>query len=210
MANGNKSIYLDCYKNGVREYEFLKLYLVPETTSAAKAVNAETLRLANVVKYQKIVEMQTTTHGFSMKNERSKMNFLDYVAHIAEQKIAKLEGDSRGGSRAYNTLHHHLRQYGGDKTTFKQVDKQYCTGFIDYLKTAKSTLNEQPLRESTQFAYMKLLETILNTAISDEIININPFRQIKPENKPKKRKAEIEYLTILMFQTAILAISHPN
>jgi len=28
------------------------------------------------------------------------------------------------------------------------------------------------------------------------VININPFKQIKPENKPKKRKVEISYLTI--------------
>ena len=31
LANGNKSIYLDIYINGKRQYEFLKLYLLPET-----------------------------------------------------------------------------------------------------------------------------------------------------------------------------------
>ena len=28
LANGNQSIYLDCYTNGKRRYEFLKLYLI--------------------------------------------------------------------------------------------------------------------------------------------------------------------------------------
>ena len=32
--------------------------------------------------------------------------------------------------------------------------------------------------------------------MKDDIISINPFRQIKPENKPKKNSPEIEYLTI--------------
>ena len=31
MKNGYQSIYLDCYHEGRRSYEYLKLYLVPET-----------------------------------------------------------------------------------------------------------------------------------------------------------------------------------
>jgi integrase len=42
---------------------------------------------------------------------------------------------------------------------------------------------------------MKQFEAILNAAITDEIIPLNPFKQIKPENKPAKHKAEICYLT---------------
>jgi integrase len=36
----------------------------------------------------------------------------------------------------------------------------------------------------------------LNIAITDEIISNNPFKQIKPENKPKRHKTEIIYLTL--------------
>ena len=36
IANGNKSIYLDFYTGGKRQYEFLKLYLIPERTAADK------------------------------------------------------------------------------------------------------------------------------------------------------------------------------
>jgi integrase len=46
------------------------------------------------------------------------------------------------------------------------------------------------------FDYVKKLETVINTAISEEIININPFKQIKSEDKPKKHKTEILYLTL--------------
>ena len=30
LANGNKSLYLDIYRDGKRTYEYLKMYLIPE------------------------------------------------------------------------------------------------------------------------------------------------------------------------------------
>jgi len=38
---------------------------------------------------------------------------------------------------------------------------------------------------------MKCLEAVINRAISDEITDSNPFKQIKPENKPKKLSTEV-------------------
>lgn len=54
LANGNLSIYLDIYRDGKRNYEFLKLYLIPEKTKADKIQNEETLRTANAIKAQKL------------------------------------------------------------------------------------------------------------------------------------------------------------
>ena len=89
LSNGNKSIYLDYYRNGKREYDFLKFYLVPETSPADKEANAETLRLANSIKAQKIVELQNAAHGFSVKSGRLKVNVIDYIFTLAERKQAK-------------------------------------------------------------------------------------------------------------------------
>ena len=50
LNNGNESIYLDIYVDGKRNYEFLKLYLVPEKDRATKNRNAETMKLANAGK----------------------------------------------------------------------------------------------------------------------------------------------------------------
>jgi len=196
LANGNKSIYLDCYVDGRRVYEFLKLYLVPERTSAEKSANEETLRLANSIKAKKVVELQNKAHGFSVGNGRLKMNLLEYIEHYIARKQQNTGEETWTVGRIYLSLHRHLKRYSGDKTTFKHVDKNYCAGFIEYLKTAKCWIKGEILKENTQELYMKKFETILNSAISDEIIAVNPFKYIKPENKPKKRKTEIKFLTI--------------
>lgn len=56
LQNGQTSLYLDFYFKGVRQYDFLRLYLVPEQTKADKLKNEETLRLANAIKAQRTVE----------------------------------------------------------------------------------------------------------------------------------------------------------
>ena len=50
MANGNISLYLDIYRNGKREYEFLKMYLIPERRKTDKETNRHTLKLAHYIK----------------------------------------------------------------------------------------------------------------------------------------------------------------
>jgi len=195
IANGNKSIYLDLYIDGKREYDYLKLYLIPETSPTDKAANVKTLELANAIKAQKIVELQNTAHGFKTVGTRSKMGLIDYINSLAEKKRAKAGGGKRTTAESYLALAKHITAYNGSTATFKQIDRFYCMGFIDYLKTAKNANNGQILNENTQAGYMKSFEHVLNCAIIDELIVVNPFKQIKPENKPKKHKAEICYLT---------------
>lgn len=46
LLNGNISLYLDIYhKDGKRDYEFLKPYLIPEKTRADKEKNKQTMQL---------------------------------------------------------------------------------------------------------------------------------------------------------------------
>ena len=45
LANGNSSLYIDVYRNGKRDYEFLILYLVPEKNKQDKQKIKKPLRL---------------------------------------------------------------------------------------------------------------------------------------------------------------------
>ena len=49
LADGRISLFLDRSVGGGHEYEFLQLYLLPETSSTAKRQNARTLREAEEI-----------------------------------------------------------------------------------------------------------------------------------------------------------------
>ena len=63
LQNGNKSIYLDIYRNGKRTYEFLKLYIVPEIDPASRAMNQHNMALANKIKADRIIELTNSEKG---------------------------------------------------------------------------------------------------------------------------------------------------
>lgn len=58
MKNGRRSIYLDCYRNGHRSYEYLKLYLVPETDDKSLRLNEATMRKAETACRKKLRELK--------------------------------------------------------------------------------------------------------------------------------------------------------
>ena len=57
LADGCKSIYLDTYLNGKRKYEFLKLYIHPETDSETQLANAEAMRMAEEMRIEKLSQL---------------------------------------------------------------------------------------------------------------------------------------------------------
>lgn len=193
LNNGNESIYLDIYVDGKRNYEFLKLYLVPEKDRAAKNRNAETMKLANAIKAQKIVEIQNNRYGFSNSKNKSNIKLIDYIQYIADKDIEKT-----GRKVTSNTLIHHLQRYDKTGITFKQLDKEYIIGFVEYLKTAKQQhcKKEKYVSPNTRAHYYKMLRYCINYAVTEDILPANPMDKIKLEDKPKQVQAKREFLTI--------------
>jgi len=64
LADGNKSIYLDIYWKGVRKYEYLKLYTIPEVNPLCKEQNKETMALAERIKAERIKAL----HGHGVQD----------------------------------------------------------------------------------------------------------------------------------------------
>ena len=119
LANGNKSLYLDIYKDGKRAYEFLKLYLIPERTREDKTKNEATLALAKAIQSKRIVEIQNDAHGFQNTN-KSKVNLLDYLESIGKQSAER--GSGNYARTVLNTVRA-LKLFRGDYIAFRDVDK---------------------------------------------------------------------------------------
>ena len=63
LADGSESLYLDIYRDGRRSYEFLKLYIHPETGPQIKTLNSETMKAANTIKMERILEITHNEAG---------------------------------------------------------------------------------------------------------------------------------------------------
>ena len=143
LANGNQSIYLDYYTGdiirkenyvgGKRQYEFLKLYLIPEKTREDKAKNEATLALAKAIQSKRIVELQNDAHGFQNTN-KSKANVIDYLMNMRSQS------KERGSLNYEKTIGNAIRElklFRGDYIAFRDIDKDFLNSFVDFLKQAK-------------------------------------------------------------------------
>ena len=192
LSNGNKSLYLDIYRDGKRVYEFLKLYLIPETTSdpTAKMRNKQTLVQANAIKAQRVIELTNNEAGVINKS-RGAMLLTDWL------KTCEERADKRGivTSSVKLNLSDKLVLFKGDKTRLKDIDKAFCIGFIDYLRNSYTKSNGKSLSVGTIHKLISIFISSLNEAVREELIDKNPFDLLNSSDKPKQPESTREYLT---------------
>jgi len=194
IKNDCKSLYLDIYYKGKRQYEFLNLYLVPEKTATDKLQNKETLRTAQAIKAQRIIDLNNCNNDLT-NNQLVRANFFDFATKIADIK-KELTGE-RGTCMSYYATIRQIKQFvGSEILPFKDINKDFCVRFIEYLKTAKSTIHPtENITGHTQLLYVRNFQTLLNRAVKEDINTKNYFQQIDKELKPRKHEVDIKYLT---------------
>lgn len=209
LKDGNQSIYLDCYVNGIREYKFLSLYLRPETSRENKLWNREQLRLANAIKAQYIIDIQNGEYGFKDRNRSRKLNFITYCEEMAA------EYDANGQNSCAVLMRSAIKRmtdYKGKNITFNHIDKDFLIGFIEYLnsdirdfdKAAKDKNRKpKPLSNVYKEALFARIMVALNKAERDGIILKNPGKDIDRKLKPHSEQKTRCYLTLEEIQRII-------
>lgn len=187
LSNANLSIYLDIYYKGKRYYEFLKLYLTPERFPEDRDKNRITLRLANSIKAQRIIDLQNEIYGVRMINGLGKKTLLEFLSELSTDKSAH-------GDKAYSlrlrSLANHLRDYM-PQCLLKDIDTGFVKGFIAHLR-------KQPYLKSdfTIHGYYRLLNVTLNKAVKKGLILSNPCSLLDTDEKPHKPTSLRTYLTL--------------
>lgn len=191
LSNGTQSIYLDIYKDGKRSYEFLKLYLLPEISPRIKEQNAATLAAANTIKSKRIIELTNNEAGLKNTSLRSKMLLSDWMETYCNEQ-------ERRGVRGLKLLKTVKRIVGlyNNKVMMRNVNKDFCLGFINYLRNEYKTRWNQPLSPKSASDYLGYFSSALNAAVRAQIISENPIMKLTPMERIKVPESQREFLTI--------------
>lgn len=175
LANGNVSLYLDIYINGVRNYEFLKLYLIPEKTKKDRETNAETLRLAEAVKALRVVDIQAGRYGFRNRN-RKDVTLLDFYAKCREEKRTE---DSVKNYQNWKAAEIFVRQHFSENLKIADVSEEDCIGFRDFLDREAVTQREREenrhrLSKNSRNNYFCKFKACMKEAVKKGLIASDP------------------------------------
>ena len=192
LKNGNTSIYLDIYHDGRRSYQFLKLYLVPETDTASKIQNANTMAQANAIKAERIMELTNKVAGITDRSYKAKMLFTDWM-RIYRDKVA---GQSSAATvKAVERVIHEVEQYNGE-VTLAEVDRDYILGFIEWLENRETYKGiKKKLAKGSVGSHALYIRAALNYAVKENLLCTSPFKHIK-SGVLSTTEAKREYLTV--------------
>ena len=191
LSNGNKSLYLDIYRAGKRSYEYLKMYLIPETDYNAKMQNQATLTAANAIKSKRIIEMINSEAGIKQETDTSKVYLLDWMETYMENQAKRGKKDRNQIKKAIDIL----KAYGAETVTMDMIDKPFCQGYINYLTTEYHPKGKT-VSNFTIHTYYQVVNGALNAAVRADILRENPFNKISSSEKIHKPESKREYMTI--------------
>lgn len=180
--------------NGKQKQEYLKLYLVPETDKASKKQNADTMKLVNTIRAKRTMELIEDRSGIKMKKATSKILFTSWVKCFRAEKEKTCRGKEY--VLTIDNVTKHLVKYRGEGIRMMDIDKDFCVGFVEYLKTATTRWGDKVLSKVTQKVYFTMLNSMLKQAVQDGIITQNPVDLLKRSEKVKTPDTERVYLDI--------------
>lgn len=173
LSDGRRSLYLDIYSKGKRNYKFLELYLGKD-----KHNNQEIFRIAEAIKSKTEVDLAYKKTGIpNPKNKQ--IEFVSYLKSKSNRNIAAKTKEH------YLSAYNHLSGFSKN-IKLEQVDKKFIEDFQDYL--LKKGLHNNTIR-----GYMQIIRTVLNFAVRDKLIQSNPAKDVK---SVKAMDTERHFLTI--------------
>ena len=196
LEDGTISLYLDMYHKGNRKKEGLKLYIIPETTPAAKLQNKNTRRLAEQVKAQRILDIQKDGLVDWEKLKKSRITLVSWLEDFVTCEAQLSPSGVISKRNAKVRVEEYLASIGKPDLRLSEVDREFCRGFVAFLRTCKSHRGKETISETTARLLMSRVAAAMNKDVVEGLIPSNPFKALESKEKPKITASRREFLTV--------------
>ena len=147
VKGGRRSVYLDCYVNGKRWYEFLSkkigyLYYENSTDAYTRVHNAEVLQKANAIKMERISEIYAGKDTAQKVAKNGKMLLQTWMDIYAQRQLE----NGRKDSRIIAYTKQILKAYAGANVQMQDIDKKFCLGFLQYIKHLRANRAHEDIK----------------------------------------------------------------
>lgn len=206
-ANGNKSLYLDIYHEGMRKYEQLGLYLVPEVDAEAKKVNKNALKRANAIKAEYILHPEKISMKKGEKNDTTDCSYpnittlpdwlVQYTSLMLQSGVSKSIITQVEHTNLFIT--EYLKSIKRERLSLKSIDAKFVKGFLVWLR--KDHVNRRykhevhSMKQSSLHQYQMRFNCVLNRAVREGLIKKNPFYSLDKTERYSEAAVSREYLT---------------
>lgn len=170
--DGSQSLYLDIYIDGKRTYKFLKLYLTKDRIN-----NKEVMKLAESIRAKYELDSNTQEYGFVRASYKD-ITLLEYYEKLNPIAIEKKD-------KNFKATYAHLKKYEKSNVRLRSIDENWLEEFESHLK--------KTICDNSILTYFNNLKAVLNRALRDKIIMVNPFVYFRKMKKPNVAKS---FLTI--------------
>ena len=142
LKDGRTSLFIDHFMNNKHEYEFLKLYLLPETSEQNRRENRKTIREAEDIirrKREEFIRLNKTTRIGDTTDEITLSGFIDIL-------IKEYKKEGKTGFKHFMTSRTNLEKFNGN-VVLTDIDTQFCISYYNWLKNCCVTSKGKHLSE---------------------------------------------------------------
>lgn len=187
------SLYLDIYNAGKREYEYLKLYLIPKPekgrlTNEQKEHNDRVYAIAKRIASERELQYINEDHNLTDKS-RLKGSFILYM-----QQLAQKREDVQGNHGNWLSAIKHLKAFDAN-VVFADINKTWIEDWKDYLMKQAKSDNGKTLKQNTKVSYYSKVIAAIKEAYTEGIIKMkytDLVKGIEPEDPRKEFLTEEE------------------
>ncbi len=208
LANGNKSLYLDIYDKGERRYQYLRLYLVPETDNNSKRINDNALKKAQEIRSKVLLGKKAKKKEEKQDKSITLMEWIEKYEQNMKDNRKVSDSTLAQTNMCKRIVESYLKSIHKPKLKLADFGRKELVGFLVYLKTKYVGVTGKSLSENAQVSYQQRIVAILNEAMRNELIKRNPMDLLSdqeriPKPSPTKKSLSIDEVK------RIAKIKHP-